>query len=287
MAILPTAYFNEFMMSEDTSEFKRIVEYANHVSNLLVGDAVSYFDVDPNDKDLDAVLLLQDYFYEHTGVMFIDDLKSDVAACFYVQRLIENDEIDLLVQNPIALQLVMIDFLGKEADEYPLTLFAQHAATLQGQYFYAYDMSYLQHFEDFDDEDTDSDDEPCPCGGSWCQDSIDTDNNENDAEEGSNEESADGGALLAAVHEELAKELLGFMEDLGYFKHDNESQDNEWTSEESPESVVQQILGGVKELSENEELLEDVLGECGCDWDTLYSELDDDAKVRTFTIRIS
>lgn len=284
MAIRPTDYFNELMNSEQSGEFKSIVEYSNYLATLVANDAASYFNIDFTD-DLNVLLLLQDYFYEHTGTMFLDDLDPVNAACFYVQRLIENDEIDLLVQNPIALQLVMIDFLEDVADLYSLTLFAQYATILQDAYFTAHDMSYLQYLdalEDDEDESSDeldgSDDSPCPCGGSWCKDSSVSEEVENNSEA---KEQVDEDALRDAAVEELADELIGFMEDLGLFQGNEESKE----PEEPVDDVIRRVLGIVKDLSDDTELVEGPCDECDCE---LYDlESDDPIKVHTLTVRIS
>lgn len=276
MAIRPTSYFNELVNSEQPSEFKSIVEYSYHLATLLANDAVDYFNIDVTD-DLNVILLLQDYFYEHTGTMFIDDLDPADAACFYVQRLIENDEIDLLVQNPIALQLIMIDFLEDMADRYPLTLFAQYAAALQDNYFRAFDMSYLQYLDALDEAESDDelDDSPCPCGGSWCKDSSVSEEAEDNAE---NEEPTDEEALRDAAVEELADELVGFMEDLGLFRGDDES-------EEPVEDVIRRILGVVNDFSDDTEPVDGTCDDCDCELSELAP--DKGVKVHKYILRIS
>lgn len=280
MAIRPTDYFNELVNSEQSGEFKSIVEYSNYLATLVANDAVSYFNIDFTD-DLNVLLLLQDYFYEHTGTMFLDDLDPVNAACFYVQRLIENDEIDLLVQNPIALQLIMIDFLEDIVDRYPLTLFAQYATALQDEYFFAHDMSYLQHLDTLEDDEVEdesddeldnSDDSPCPCGGSWCKDSSVSEEAEDQVDED---------ALRDAAVEELANELLGFMEDLGLFRGNEESKE----PEEPVEDVIRRVFGIVKDLSDDAEPVEGPCDECDCELSDLES--DDPIKVHTLTVRIS
>lgn len=293
MAIRPTDYFNELVNSERSGEFKSIVEYSNYLATLVANDAVSYFNIDFTD-DLNVLLLLQDYFYEHTGTMFLDDLDPVNAACFYVQRLIENDEIDLLVQNPIALQLVMIDFLEDVADLYPLTLFAQYATALQDTYFSAYDMSYLQHLDvlnddevegesddESDDELNNSDDSPCPCGGSWCKDFATGDETEESDNGTAVEESADEEALRDAAVEELADELLGFMEDLGLFRGKDDSEEHE----EPVEDVIRRVLGIAKDLCDDAEPVGGPCDECDCELSD--PESDDPIKVHTLTVRIS
>lgn len=276
----------------------------------LIEDAVSVFsEPDPTDPS-DTEELIADYLYEITGE-HRDDIDQLEYASQVVVYLMSADSSRVILNNAVFIQLVLAYELARMVDLSHVGLydFLDAAGFIQSAVLDDDDESEECELEcDHCACETDDSVDPMVTTGKdskllaelksaldeWEKvsqrhdklyreafDLIDNSYSSHETDDADTGDVPDEKTLRDASVEELADELLGFMEDLGFFRGDNESE----KLDEPVEDVVQRILGIVQDLSND---VEPVNGPCDeCDCGLFDSESDDPIKVHTFTVRIS
>lgn len=276
----------------------------------LIEDAVSAFsEPDPTDPS-DTEELIADYLYEITGE-HRDEIEQLEYASQVVVYLMSTDSSRVILNNTTFIQLALAYELARMVDLSHVGLydFLDAAGFIQSAVLDDDDQSEECEFEcdHCTCETNDSADQMVTTSNgsqlfaelksAWDEwekasqlhdklyreacDLIDSSYSTPDAEGSDAGTVPDEKTLRDASVEELADELLGFMEDLGLFRGDNESE----RLDEPVEDVVQRILGIVQDLSDD---VEPVNGPCDdCDCGLFDPESDDPIKVHTLTLRIS